>query len=255
MAVISAEAATRPRKQRVDAARLSLLERDAGLDLKDLLVATLDLAEELTGSRIGFLHFVGDDQTSLWLQAWSTRTTQRMCTAEGAGAHYPIQKAGVWADCVRSRRPVVHNDYANLPERRGLPAGHAAVVRELTVPVLRSGRVVAVLGVGNKPDDYDDADVEDVAALADLAWDIAARKRAEEGHRAAAAYARNLLEASLDPLVTISPEGKITDVNAATVQVTGVPRAELVGTDFSDYFTEPERARQGYQHVFSEGFV
>lgn len=68
-------------------------------------------------------------------------------------------------------------------------------------------------------------------------------------------YTRSLIEASLDPLVTISPEGKITDVNHATVKVTGVPREKLVGTDFASYFTEPERAREGYQRVFSEGFV
>ena len=71
----------------------------------------------------------------------------------------------------------------------------------------------------------------------------------------AADYARSLIEASLDPLVTISPEGKITDVNEATVKVTGVARDKLIGTDFSDYFTEPEKAREGYQQVFSKGFV
>jgi PAS domain S-box-containing protein len=71
----------------------------------------------------------------------------------------------------------------------------------------------------------------------------------------AAEYARSLVEASLDTRVTISPEGKITDVNEATVKVTGVPRDRLIGTDFSDYFTEPAKAREGYQQVFSQGFV
>ena len=68
-------------------------------------------------------------------------------------------------------------------------------------------------------------------------------------------YARSLIEASVDPLVTISPEGKITDVNEATVKVTGASREKLIGADFADYFTEPEKAREGYQRVFSEGFV
>jgi PAS domain S-box-containing protein len=68
-------------------------------------------------------------------------------------------------------------------------------------------------------------------------------------------YARSLIEASVDPLVTISPEGKITDVNEATIKVTGASREELIGTDFANYFTEPEKAREGYQRVFSEGFV
>ncbi|MDO8311762.1 MAG: response regulator [Sideroxyarcus sp.] len=68
-------------------------------------------------------------------------------------------------------------------------------------------------------------------------------------------YARSLIEASLDPLVTINTQGKITDVNDASVQATGVPREQLIGTDFCDYFTEPEEARAGYRKVFSEGFV
>jgi PAS domain S-box-containing protein len=77
----------------------------------------------------------------------------------------------------------------------------------------------------------------------------------EQNPAHSAGYARSLLEASLDPLVTISAEGKITDVNEASVQVTGVPRERLIGTDFSNYFTEPEKAREGYRKVFSEGYV
>jgi PAS domain S-box-containing protein len=85
--------------------------------------------------------------------------------------------------------------------------------------------------------------------------DITERKGTEDRLRVASSYTRNLIEASLDPLVTISAEGKITDVNNATEQVTGVPRDKLIGSDFSDYFTEPEKARAGYQQVFSEGYV
>jgi PAS domain S-box-containing protein len=80
------------------------------------------------------------------------------------------------------------------------------------------------------------------------ARDVTAQKQASQ-------YARSLIEASLDPLVTISPEGKITDVNEATTKVTGVERQGLIGTDFSEYFTEPEKAREGYQRVFAEGSV
>src|SRR5271165_4644596 len=84
---------------------------------------------------------------------------------------------------------------------------------------------------------------------------IPAGMRAQEALRQASAYNRSLLEASLDPLVTIGPDGKITDANAATETVTGCARATLIGTDFSEYFTDPETARAGYQQVFRDGFV
>jgi PAS domain S-box-containing protein len=71
----------------------------------------------------------------------------------------------------------------------------------------------------------------------------------------ASQYARSLIEASLDPLVTISVDGIITDVNEATAKVTGLMRDKLIGTDFSNYFTEPEKSREGYQQVFAKGMV
>src|SRR4030066_253681 len=71
----------------------------------------------------------------------------------------------------------------------------------------------------------------------------------------ASQYTRSLIEASLDPLVTISPDGKITDVNEATIKVTGISREKLIGTDFANYFTEPAKAREGYQQVLAKGFV
>jgi PAS domain S-box-containing protein len=84
---------------------------------------------------------------------------------------------------------------------------------------------------------------------------ITERKKAEDKLRNASLYSRSLLEASLDPLVTISIDGKITDVNNATEFVTGCSREDLVGSDFSDYFTQPEHARVGYKKVLKEGLV
>ena len=77
----------------------------------------------------------------------------------------------------------------------------------------------------------------------------------EEELEFAGKYNRNLIETSLDPFVTIGPDGKITDVNGATEAVTGYSREELIGTDFSDYFTESEKAREGYKQAFRDGWV
>ena len=175
---VSSRAANRARD--VLRAQLRLVGFAETHSLAETLQAALDEAGALTESPIGFLHFMEADERTLWLQAWSTRTIETFCTAEGAGSHYDVGKAGVWVDCVHQRRPVIHNDYASLPHRKGMPAGHAEVIRELVVPLIRNDKIVAILGVGNKPEDYTDEDVKLVSRFAEIAWEIAEKKRAQD---------------------------------------------------------------------------
>ncbi|MBI5945412.1 MAG: diguanylate cyclase [Chloroflexi bacterium] len=163
--------------------RLELSQFADSHSLDELLQKTLDDAESLTGSQIGFAHFLEADQKTLQLQMWSTNTLKNMCTAEGKGEHYSVDQAGVWTDCVATRTPVIHNDYPSLAHRKGLPEGHAPILRELVVPVLRNNRIMMLMGVGNKPIFYTDYDVEVTSQLASLAWDIIQRKRAEDALR------------------------------------------------------------------------
>ncbi|MGZ4942020.1 MAG: PAS domain S-box protein [Halobacteriota archaeon] len=147
------------------------------------------------------------------------------------------------------------SDYFTEPDKAA--AGYKqvftdGVVRDYPLALRhRSGRVTEVVYNATLFRDKQ-GEVQGVFAAA---RDITERKQAEEQVRATSLYARNLIEASLDPLVTISAEGKITDVNKATEEVTGYLRHELIGSDFSDYFTEPAEARKGYEQVFANGFV
>lgn len=85
--------------------------------------------------------------------------------------------------------------------------------------------------------------------------DVTERHQMAAENKASARYARSLLEASMDPLVTIAPSGVITDVNHATELATGMLRERLIGSDFAAYFTEQEKAREGYRHAFTHGAV
>lgn len=93
------------------------------------------------------------------------------------------------------------------------------------------------------------------AALEGTFREISRRLEMERALQRSAEYNRTLIEASVDPLVTIGTDGTITDVNKATEKATGILRENLIGTDFSDYFTEPYKARAGYRKVFHEGTV
>jgi diguanylate cyclase (GGDEF)-like protein/PAS domain S-box-containing protein/hemerythrin-like metal-binding protein len=195
---IARDITNQKRSERNQAARVRLMKCASTHSLHELLVATLDEVCLLTGSAIGFYHFLDQDQKTLKLQAWSTRTTREYCTAIGAGAHYNIDEAGVWVDCIRQRAAVIHNDYASLQSKRGLPLGHAALVRELVVPVFRKDLIVAILGVGNKTVQYSDLDVQVVSQLADMAWDFAETKRIEAELRESELRFQRAMEATHD---------------------------------------------------------
>jgi PAS domain S-box-containing protein len=229
----------------VMAARLRLLQAANSQSLNQLLQATLDEAEVITNSLIGFYHFLQPDQETLSLQAWSTNTIEHVCRAEGAGLQYPVRHAGVWVDCLKSRQPVVHNDYPSLPHKKGLPPGHAPVIRELVVPVMRADKIVALLGVGNKPTEYNGRDVEAVASLADLAWDIAERKRVETILQESEERYRLLFESATDAMFLMANDTYvIVKANRMASELYGYDPNELLTKTGMDFSADPEETRR-----------
>lgn len=180
------------RQQAIDASRLHLIQYSLAHSLDEVIEEILNETEKLTGSMISFMHFVDDDQDSLVLQDWSHRTKTVFCQAKGKGMHYAISKAGVWMDCVFEHKPVIHNDYESLPNRKGMPEGHARVIREMVVPLIRGEKIRAILGVGNKSVDYLQEDVDTVSDFLELAWEIAERKRVEGALQESEARLRDL---------------------------------------------------------------
>jgi PAS domain S-box-containing protein len=141
-----------------------------------------EFAEDLTGSRIAFIHFVNDDQNT----------------------NYPVAQADIWAEALRQGKPVVFNDYATAPGKCGLPEGHVELLRLISAPVIEQGKVVMLAGVGNKPDPYTDVDVETVQLISNAIWRTVHKKRSEQELRTALAAQRKLnqqLEAAQNQLL------------------------------------------------------
>ena len=158
-------------------AMFDLSQRADLLDEKTLLRQGLEEGVRLTGSRIGYIHFVNDDQETIELVTWS-RDTLAQCEA-GFNSHYPITSAGVWADTFRTRRPAVHNDWESTPGRRGVPDGHIPMSRHLGVPIIEGGKVRMLMGVGNKETPYGDHDADQLTLIGTDLYRIAMRRRAE----------------------------------------------------------------------------
>lgn len=175
------------RKQFEEKLRLNEARLETLLKLKNMTEATddeissfaLEKGVSLTGSQIGYMHFINDDQKSLNLYSWSKETLKYCESAQTP--HYPIDQAGVWVDCVRQKRPVIHNDYQSLDNKKGYPKGHVHLIRHMSIPVFDGSKVVAVAGVGNKESSYDDSDVRQLSLLINGMWEhIRHRRNVEE---------------------------------------------------------------------------
>jgi PAS domain S-box-containing protein len=208
-----------------------------------LMTEVLIFLRENTIRRLG-------EQASQYARSLIEASLDPLVTISPEGKITDVNEATIAATGI-SREKLIGTDFSNyFTEPAKARQGYQQVfslglVRDYPLTMRQSsGKLIDVLYNATV---YKDAAGKVLGVFA-AARDVTAQKQASQ-------YARSLIEASLDPLVTISPEGKITDVNDGSVKVTGVPREQLIGTDFSNYFTEPEKAREGYQQVFSKGFV
>ena len=158
----------------------SLLKLSQMSSVSDEKIRAYALEEivRLTRSKAGYLHFVNEETQSLELVAWS-KDVRQACRADKT-RHYALDKAGVWADSVRLRRPIIHNDFQNVPDKKGMPEGHFPIHRHMSVPVMDNGRIVAVAGVGNKETDYNESDVNQLTLFMTSMWSIIKQKRAQQ---------------------------------------------------------------------------
>jgi len=218
--------------ERILKSRLRIIEYAVAHTLEELLTFTLDELESLVDSRVGYFHFVEADQKSITLQAWSTNTIRYMCEANQDENHYSLEDAGVWADCIRQRRVVVHNDYMSLPNRKGLPEGHAPITREMAVPIMRDERIMAVLGVGNKPTNYLDSDVDIISTLADFTWDIIKQKQLVDAQHESEQKFRTLADWTYDWELWLDSKGNIIYNSPSSERITGY--------SFEEFAVDPE---------------
>jgi two-component system phosphate regulon sensor histidine kinase PhoR len=170
-------------RSRLDEQRLMALlqlSEMSGARLQEITDYVLEAAVTLTRSTIGYLAFASEDESVLTMHSWS-HTAMDQCAIIDKPLVYPVATTGLWGEAVRQRKPVITNDYqAASPLKKGYPEGHVAMTRHMNVPVFDGERIVAVAGVGNKEEPYDDSDVMQLRLLMDDMWRILSRMRAAE---------------------------------------------------------------------------
>lgn len=152
--------------------QLSALMARSFLAYLDISRATIDAVVAETNSSIGYLHKFNEATQSISLGVWSKDVAQNCQTTHHN--HYPLKEAGVWADSIRQRQLVVHNDYEQ--STGNLPDGHFPLRNHMSIPIVRNDEIVAVIGVGNRDGGFDSDSQERFKRLVDPAWNCLQKK-------------------------------------------------------------------------------
>jgi len=169
----------------LDDSRLEALQRLNQMDeasIQEIADFALEAGVKLTGSKLGYLAFVDEEEKTLFMHSWSKKAMQE-CDIEHKRMVYHLQETGLWGEAIRQRKAVITNDYASCPQRRGTPIGHVKVARHMNVPIMDKGKIVIVAGLGNKEEEYDDSDARQLTLLMSGMWKIIQRRSAEEALR------------------------------------------------------------------------
>jgi len=180
--------------------------------IQELLDFALNEAITLTGSNLGYIYFYNETSKEFILNSWSSEVMQQ-CTVAEPQSVYQLEKTGIWGEAVRQGQPIMVNDFAAPhPLKKGMPEGHAPLHNFLTAPVFSDGHIVAVVGVANKREDYNDTDTLQLNLMMDAVWKIVHHKREEEALRASESYIKAVMDSlplgiavnSLDPDVNFA---------------------------------------------------
>lgn len=170
------------RKERRNRIELEL-RSSAPESLQQLYDLALGEVISISGSKFGYMFHYDDESENLTLHAWS-QAAMGLCAVENPRTVYHLPETGVWGDVVRLARPVIINDLGSGCSRESrLPPGHVPIRRFLSIPVFNNGRIAAVVGVGNKEEEYTEADATELTRLSDRIWQVISRRKAEIGLR------------------------------------------------------------------------
>ena len=246
-----AENARRLDEMRLEAlVKLNQMTRSS---LKELTDFVLEEAVRLTGSTIGYLAFTSDDESVLNMYSWS-KTAMQQCAIQEKPLVYPVNETGLWGEAVRQRIPVITNDYeAPNPLKKGYPEGHVPVLWHMNVPVIDEGQIVAVAGVGNKEEPYDDADVRQLTLLMEGMWRILQRRKTEEEVKRTKAYLQNVVDSMPSVLVGVDLEGHITHWNSEAARFTRVSSDALQGKEIGVVFPQLEAQLEKLRDAIHDG--
>ncbi|HDP80978.1 MAG TPA: PAS domain S-box protein [Spirochaetes bacterium] len=233
------------RKNADEALRMNQVRMETLLGLNNMIQSTeneitgfaVEQGVALTGSAMGYLAFLEDEDRVLKMHAWSA-AAMRECGIKNRSLVYPMESTGLWGEAVRQRKPIITNNYHQPNSlKKGYPEGHVPLNRHMNIPIFDGDAIVGVAGVANKEDEYNETDVRQLALLMQGMWQLLRRKKYEEALRRSEQSLSITLASIADAIIATDNDFQITRMNPVAEALTGWTFKEAAGKPITEVLT------------------
>ena len=236
---------------------LDLFLNEAELSTRELYKRALNIVVKISDSKMGFFHQVSDNQREIIFTTWNEEALKNYHSI--SDNHYPVNSAGIWADCIREKRPVICNNLLQAKSKTGFPPGHPHISRMLSVPLIQQDKVKLIFVLGNKEVDYDETDLARVEAVINELHKVFRKRSAESALKKREERLNQILEGSELLIWEVDQKAMLTYVSYSKVSFLGRTIEEVVGnTHLFDFIDAEESTLQNkawemfsQQHSFS----
>ncbi len=219
---------------------LDLFLTEAELTTRELYKRALNIVVKISDSKLGFFHQVSDNQREIIFTTWNDEALKNFHPM--SDDHYPVNSAGIWADCIREKRPVICNSLLQAQGKKGFPPGHPKIDRMLSVPLILQDKVKLIFVLGNKEVDYNDTDLARVEAVITELHKVFRKRSVESALKKREERMYQILEGSELLIWEVDQTAKLTYISYSKVNFLGRTIEEVVGNAYLFDFIDAEES-------------
>ena len=214
-------------------------------ETQDLLYFGLEEMVKLAESQFGFLYDYDANTQQLSMRALS-KETYKKCALSKQKYCCQLKDTGILGEAIRQNKVIISST-PQIPQMatNGFPEGAYKISNYLVLPVWRKSQIIGIAGVANKPQEYDNSDVQQVSLLIKSLWNIVDRLEAEKTLAESEQRYRQLVELSQDGILRLDADGRVMMANPAASKIFGYSDDEMEGMFFSETMTPEDQAQAG----------
>ncbi len=203
-------------------------------DTQEHLDYALHLLLDLSESEFGYIYLY-DEKTQQFVNNSWTEGVMEECSVPGTPRVYQLENTGIWGEVVRQRKPIIVNNFQDHhPLKKGYPLGHVNLKNFMSVPVIVEDEIVAVIGLANKPGNYEPADTYEMTTLMTGVWNAVQRKKTREAlTRERNKHYQTLLSIA-DGVIVIDKDEKVEFLNLAASKLTGWTQLNAINKHYKE---------------------